>query len=1016
MVSAVSAAIFDVDGVLVASPHERAWREALTGFADPAGFTTEFYQAKVAGKPRMDGARAALEGLGVKNAAARVQAYATIKQDLIDRLIAAGEFEAFPDAVRFAAGLKAAGLKLALASSSKNADAMLRQLSLPDGRNLLSIFDADLSGREVPRGKPDPALFLMAAQALGAKPGECVVVEDATAGVQAARSGGMKSVGIARLGDEALLQAASADLVVTSLDQVDVAALAAGDLHARSSTQTPRMHEALEPTRKRGWVLTHRGYSVLTESAVESRFALANGFLGMRAARSVSRGPTWVSWLGYLRWASWPRCYVAGLYDIPNIEPPVPALVPVADWSRVRILLNGKAALAHEGEILRSARQLDMRRGMLLSGVTQRTPDGITITGRELRMLSQADRAAGLQLLQFSLDQDDVDVRLEASFSFSGLGMEPMRFDPDLAVWRTERTEKGVAMAGAAALRVGDVELTPERPFSLRWVWRWRSVAGQVAELDRIAGVARADTPEQDPASGAQAAVARNRAQGWREVLAAHEAAWSDRWAAADVAIEGDEDIQRAVRFAAYHLISAANPDDERVSVGARGLTGDAYFGHVFWDTEVYLLPFYTAVWPKAARAMLMYRFHTLPAARAKAAKVGCRGALYAWESADTGIETTPEHVVDPKGVRVEILCGRLEQHISADVAYAVWQYWRASGDDDFMLQAGAEIMLETARFWASRAVAEADGKRHIRHVIGPDEYHEDVDDNAFTNVMARWNISTALELLDLLAARWPERGRALRSALNLKEPELKDWRDAVARIEIPLDSKTGIYEQFKGFHALDPFDLAPFAGRTSPIDLVVGRERTQASQVVKQADVVALLALLPEEFPGAMAEANFRHYEPRCGHGSSLSPAMHALVAARLGDTDMALRYLQSISAFDPDPTTAGGVRVAGLGGIWQAIVLGFAGLDLGGDVPSITPRLPKTWRGLSFQACWRGRSIGVRIGDGKVAATLLAGRPTSLKIGGVLHKLDKGATVEVPLEPHKPRAARKSRAKQTA
>ena len=211
-----------------------------------------------------------------------------------------------------------------------------------------------------------------------------------------------------------------------------------------------------------------------------------------------------------------------------------------------------------------------------------------------------------------------------------------------------------------------------------------------------------------------------------------------------------------------------SQPEDESVSVGARGLTGDAYFGHVFWDTEIYLLPFYTATWPDAARALLMYRYHTLSGARAKAAQSGYKGALYAWESADTGMETTPESVLDPDGRSVEILSGKMEHHISADVAYAVWQYWRATGDDDFFVRAGAEIVLETARFWASRAVPESDGRRHIRHVVGPDEYHEDVDDNAFTNMMARWNLARGLETLDTLRARWPGHAAALEERLGL--------------------------------------------------------------------------------------------------------------------------------------------------------------------------------------------------------------------------------------------------------
>ena len=1002
MTLTLSAAIFDVDGVLVASPHERAWREALVGLADPARFTTGFYQANVAGKPRMAGAWAALEKLGVPNAADRAADYATVKQALIDRLIAEGSFEAFPDAVRLAAALHAAGFRLALASSSKNADAMLRHLKLPDGRELLSIFDADLSGRDVPRGKPDPALFLLAAGELGIPPQQCLVVEDAPAGVEAAKAGGMAALGIARLGDEALLDGAGADLVVASLDEVDLAGIRAGALRALPAEETAPPHEVLEPTQEPNWVLSHHGYSVLTENIVESRFSIGNGFMGMRAARPISRGPTWVSWLGYMRWASWPRCYVAGLFDVPNMEPPVPALVPVPDWSRIRILLDGEVILAREGELLAGVRRLDMRRGKLLSNWSHRTPAGITVTGGELRLLSLADRAAALQFLRFAVDRDGVDVRLEASFDLSGLGMEPTRLEQDLGAWRTEGTRKGVAMATDVSLCLGGEKLAPEHPFPLRSAWCWRSVAGQPVEFSRLVGVARSDAPQDDPSPDARVALARTRAQGWRSIMAAHEAAWTDRWAISDVVIDGDDDLQRAVRFAVYHLTSAANPEDDRVSVGARALTGDAYLGHVFWDTEIYLLPFYTAVWPEAARAMLMYRFHTLPAARAKAARSGFKGALYAWESADTGRETTPEHVVGANGEQIHILCGVMEQHVSADIAHAVWRYWRATGDDEFFLLAGAEIVLETARFWAARAAPEADGKRHIRHVIGPDEYHEDVDDNAFTNVMARWNIARGLETLEVLRSRWPERSAALREKLAIGDQEVADWRDAVDRIVTGLDPTTGLYEQFAGFHSLDPLDLASLGPRTVHVDVLIGRERTQASQVVKQADVVALLALLPEEFPGAMAETNFRHYEPRCAHGSSLSPAMHALVAARLGDTDMALRYLHDIVDFDPDPTAAGGVRIAGVGGIWQAIVLGFGGLDLSGDTLGIDPKLPAHWRELSYRVRWRGRSVAIRIADGAVEATLAEGGPIDVRLAGATRRLTPGETVHVSVREH--------------
>ena len=761
------------------------------------------------------------------------------------------------------------------------------------------------------------------------------------------------------------------------------------------------MMQALQPTQDSSWVLTHEGYNVLTENAVESRFALGNGFLGMRASRPVSRGPTWVSWLGHIRWASWPRCYVAGLFDRPNTVPPVPALVPVADWSHVTLVLDGNPQLLLDGEFLASVRQLDMRRGILLSDLSYRAHAGITICSGELRLVSLADRAVALQLLRFSLDRDGIDVTLEANFAMAGMGMEPLQLDRDVCAWRTEGSGKAVAMAGSVTLQADGRPLVPERSFSLRWIWRWRSVAGQELELDRLVTVARSDRWADDPALVAADAMARGRALGWRGVLAAHETAWRQHWDASDVIIEGDDKVQEAVRFAVYHLTSAANPEDECVSVGARGLTGDAYFGHVFWDTEIYLLPFYVGVWPEAARALLMYRYHTLHGARAKAAHFGFRGALYAWESADTGDETTPERVIGADGTPVEILTGQMEHHISADVAYAVWQYWRFTRDDDFFLRAGAEMLLETARFWASRAVAEADGKRHIRHVIGPDEYHEDVDDNAFTNVMARWNIGRGLETMDLLRERWPNHAAALREKLALGDDELADWRDAIARIVTGLDAATGIYEQFAGYYKLQPLDLSLYADRKMPIDVVIGPERTQRSQVVKQADVVALIALLPDEFPGAAAKANFRYYEPRCAHGSSLSAGIHALVAARLGETETALRFLRqaAIADLELDPNSAGGIRIAGLGGLWQAIILGFAGLDLGSDMLGIDPRLPPHWRSLSFRVGWRGRSVAIRIAGKTAQATLVDGEGMEIRIAGTRGKLTPGVTLEVSI-----------------
>ena len=290
---------------------------------------------------------------------------------------------------------------------------------------------------------------------------------------------------------------------------------------------------------------------------------------------------------------------------------------------------------------------------------------------------------------------------------------------------------------------------------------------GETVRLDRAIAV----FTSRDIASPAKAAadhLAAIRSCGLPAVVQAHVDAWRRKWETAEVRIVGDERAQHALRFATYHLIAAVNPADDRVSIGARGLTGEAYRGHVFWDTEIYMLPFYVFTDPSAARALLMYRYHTLDAARRKAKAHGFEGALYAWESADTGDETTPRSTITSDGRVAIIYTGETEHHISADIAYAVWQYWYVTGDDAFMLAAGAEILVETARFWTSRAAVERDGRAHIRQVIGPDEYHEMVDDNAYTNAMAIFNLECAAHTFEFL-----ERER------------IADWKELSARLGI---------------------------------------------------------------------------------------------------------------------------------------------------------------------------------------------------------------------------------------
>jgi kojibiose phosphorylase len=502
---------------------------------------------------------------------------------------------------------------------------------------------------------------------------------------------------------------------------------------------------------------------------------------------------------------------------------------------------------------------------------------------------------------------------------------------------------------------------------------------GEPCRLHRAVALA-SSRDAADPAHAAEARRAAVSVEPPDWALARHEAAWAERWRRAGVVIDGAPRLERALRFAAYHLVSAANPHDPRCSIGARALSGEAYRGHVFWDTEIFMLPFFAHAYPEAARALVGYRHLTLPGARRKAAALGYEGALYAWESTDTGDETTPAAVISPLGELIRILCGEQEHHISADIAYAICAYARVTGDRAFLRGPGREILIETARFWASRVTRGADGLFHIRQVIGPDEYHEGVDDNAFTNWMARFNLRRAA----IAAAAAPG------GAADPDEP--RRWRAIADAMYLGFDEKTGLIEQFRGFHDLELVDLAQLGAHHAPADVVLGRARTVRSQIVKQADVVQLLALLWDEIPPAVRRRCFLHYEPRTAHTSSLSPGVHALVAARLGLVDIAARYLERTADIDLGNTmgnAAGGVHAAALGALWQAVVLGVGGVRPAPDDAEalwIEPHLLHDIRHLGFPLTWQGRQLDVDIDAGAIEVGIEGAAPLVIRAIGPL------------------------------
>ena len=639
------------------------------------------------------------------------------------------------------------------------------------------------------------------------------------------------------------------------------------------------------------------------------------------------------------------------------------------DWSHIEIEVEEERLSLKAGRVLAHRRQLDLRQGLLWRDWRQQDPSGRITRLTYFQLASLADRHVLLQSVAITAENYAGRIRLTGRLCASdmaGTDVEQVVAESGALLMRVPGKEIGIATASEVRSLGSSVPPRHETgPDGREERWSWEVMLGETLRFDHIFAVFTSRDVA-NPAKAARDHVSSIGPHGFRTVAAAHVDAWRRRWEEAEVRIVGDDEAQRALRFATYHLISAANSADEHVSVGARGLTGEAYRGHVFWDTEIYMLPFYVLTDPPTARALLMYRYHTLGAARRKAKEQGYEGALYSWESADTGDEVTPRRAIMPDGRVVTILTGEREHHISADIAYAVWRYWRTSGDDSFMLEAGVEILVETARFWASRAQVEPDGRAHIRQVIGPDEYHEMVDDNAYTNAMAIFNLEAGADAIEILQREQVADWQRLSTRLDLAEKELQSWRALAEALVTGFDPATKLFEQFAGYFQLEEVDVAAQRGRATPIDMYLGPERIRRSKAIKQADVEALSALLWEKWPVAVHEANFRYYEPRTAHGSSLSPALYALVAARLGNRALAQSYFRQAADIDLANNmgnAAGGVHMGALGALWQAAVFGVAGLHVRENGIALDPHLLPGWAEMAFPLQWRGRLLRVRL-----------------------------------------------------
>lgn len=465
------------------------------------------------------------------------------------------------------------------------------------------------------------------------------------------------------------------------------------------------------------------------------------------------------------------------------------------------------------------------------------------------------------------------------------------------------------------------------------------------------------------------AAVVRQAARaGFDTLLAEHTRVWAARWETVGAELPDDPGAELALRYALFQLWCNLGGTRD-AAVGARGISGSGYAGHVFWDADVFVLPAIVSMDHELAKAMVRYRLHRLPAAMTAAAEQGRAGARFPWESASFGGDVTPDSG-DLGGEAVAIRTGELEEHITADVAWSAWHYAQWSGDAKFLRGEGRQLLAATARYWASRCRLDAEGAAHIDAVIGPDEYHEAVSDNAFTNLMARWNLRVAAGVVERASGSTPETRR---------------WRRLAAALVDGYQPASGRYEQFAGYFALEPLLIDAVATPPVAADVLLGRERVARSQLIKQPDVLMAHHLLPDDVEAGSLVSNLDFYGPRTAHGSSLSPAIGASLLARAGRPDEALGALRMalrLDLGDLTGTTAGGLHLGTMGGCWQTMLSGFAGLRVRDGVLGIDPMLPGAWSRLGLRFCCLGRQVRLDIRRGEVA--IETDRPLLVRIGG--------------------------------
>ncbi len=745
------------------------------------------------------------------------------------------------------------------------------------------------------------------------------------------------------------------------------------------------------------WIVTETDFVSLNSGKFETIFSLGNGYMGLRAATEEGAP-------GEVR-----GCYVAGLFD--KFPGEVTELPNIPDWTKVEIKLDGEVFSLCTGKIMSYSRQLNMREGELVRNIEWMSPLGKKTRLVFSRFVSMSDlNAAAIKIEICPVNYSgSVEILSGIDGQISNSGVQHFKegnfrmFKDGIisATSRTQESDIGLTVAVKHLFSMDGDEIkeaeqvrTGRRQIFLSSIHEIKE--GHNFSFEKIVTVSSGrDTEFREAGEISDKELEKSTVEklekanllGYDRLFDKHKAEWSRIWKNADISIDGPDFDQLGIRFSIFHIHQMTPAHDERIGIAAKGLSGEGYKGHAFWDTEIFLLPVHTFTSPETAKKLLLYRYGTLAGARRKALENGFKGAMFSWESADTGDEETPKWGgVDIKtGEQIRIWSGDLEIHITSDIVYSIWQYFEVTRDYDFMYKYGLEIMLDTSRFWASRLEYNSGKDRYeITDVMGPDEYSEHIDNNAFTNYLVRWQLDKTLQFADRIMNDEKEVWSKVSTKLNLSMDELNNWKEKAEKIYFPMDEDTGFIHQYEGFKDKKTIDLSRYRGKVGSIMEDYSWEDLVHSQVLKQADVIMLLYLAGDDFSLETKKTNWDYYEPKTLHDSSLSAGMHAIVAADMDDVEKGYEYFKESIRIDLGKNMKScdaGLHSASHGGNWQAVVNGFGGVRITGDgTLRINPRLPEEWNSLKFNLTWHGVKCFLEVSKSELFLKPLLSSPASV------------------------------------